>query len=89
MSGRPVAGVEDGYRIVPGWLDKMLARAEKGDPEGDFRRHWLLTALLEDYFAFRGRWYLGPKSSLAFLQNEQPDHYAAFCRALARGRVAR
>ena len=46
------------------WAEKMLARAEKGDPEGNFRRHWLLMALLEDYFALRGRWYLGPKEEL-------------------------
>lgn len=64
------------------WLEKMLARAGKGDAEGNFRRHWLLMALLEDYFAFRGEWYLGPKRSLAVLQEERPDHYAAFCRAL-------
>src|SRR5271166_666783 len=24
------------------WAEKMLLRAEKGDPEGDYRRHWLL-----------------------------------------------
>ena len=47
------------------WAEKMLARAGKGDPEGDYRRHWLLMALLEDYFALRGRWYLGPKRSRA------------------------
>jgi hypothetical protein len=63
------------------WLEKMLARAEKGDVEGDHRRHWLLTNLLEDYFALRGLWYLGPKRSLAFLQAEQPKDFALFRRA--------
>jgi hypothetical protein len=65
------------------WLEKMLARAEKGDPEGNYRRHWLLMVLLEDYFALRRQWYLGPKRSLAFLESERPKDFAAFCRAFA------
>ena len=63
------------------WSEKMLARAEKGDPEGDYRRHWLLMALLEDYFALRGQWYLGPKRSLTFLERERPKDFATFRRA--------
>lgn len=49
------------------WLEKMLARATKGDIEGDFRRHWLLSDLLEDYCALRERWYQGPKQALLAL----------------------
>jgi hypothetical protein len=63
------------------WLEKMLARAEKGGPEGDYRRHWLLMALLEDYFALRGQWYLGPKRSLAVLKSERPEDFAVLCKA--------
>lgn len=63
------------------WSEKMLARAEKGDPEGNYRRHWLLMALLEDYFVLRGRWYLGPKRSLAFLKSEKPEDFAVLGRA--------
>lgn len=63
------------------WSEKMLARAEKGDPEGNYRRHWLLMALLEDYFALRRQWYLGPKRSLAVLRSQRPDDSAAFCKA--------
>lgn len=63
------------------WFEKMLARAEKGDAEGNYRRHWLLMALLEDYFVPRGQWYLGPKRSLAFLKSEKPEHFAVLCRA--------
>ena len=65
------------------WAQKMLARAEKGGPEGHHRRHWLLMALLEDYFVLRGRGYLGPKRRLAFLKADRPDDYAVLCRALA------
>jgi hypothetical protein len=63
------------------WSEKMLARAEKGDAEGNYRRHWLLMALLEDYFALREQWYLGPKRSLTFLERERPKDFATFCRA--------
>ena len=63
------------------WSEKMLARAEKGDPEGHYRRHWLLMALLEDYFALRREWYWGPKRSLSALERERPEDFAVFCRA--------
>ena len=65
------------------WLEKMLARADKSDIEGDYRRHWLLKDALEMYFLLRGRWYLGPKKSLALLQDENPAHFDAFRKALA------
>jgi len=67
------------------WLEKMLARAGKADVEGDYRRHWLLKEVLEAYFALRGRWYLGPKKSLALLQDENPAHFDVFRKALAPG----
>ena len=47
------------------WCEKMLIRAEREGPEGNLRRHWLLSDLLEAYFILRGRWYLGPRRSLA------------------------
>jgi hypothetical protein len=65
------------------WARKMLARIRRGDAEADYRRHWLLYQLLEDYFALRGRWYRGPKRSLADLQLNAPAAFAAFERALA------
>ena len=39
-------------------------------------------ALLEDYFALRGQWYLGPKRSLAVLRREKPQDYVVLCKAL-------
>jgi hypothetical protein len=81
-----VAGPErlsaDEVRTRRLWAEKMLIRAEKGDPEGNYRRHWLLMTLLEDYFALRGQWYLGPKRSLALLQREKPEDFAVFRKAL-------
>jgi hypothetical protein len=67
------------------WAWKMLDRAAKPDPEGNFRRAWLLSALLEDYFHLRHAWYLGPKKSLAYLRSNEPDAYAAFDEALRPG----
>ena len=67
------------------WAWKMLDRARSGDPEGNFRRAWLLTALLEDHFQLSGRWYLGPKKSLAHLKMHEPHIYGLFTAALAPG----
>ena len=67
------------------WLEKMLARAAKGDVEGDFCRHWLLSALLEDYCALRGRWYQGPKQALLALRRESPDDLAVLAAAFGPG----
>ncbi|HTR53693.1 MAG TPA: nucleotidyltransferase domain-containing protein [Kofleriaceae bacterium] len=65
------------------WARKMVGRARQGDLEGNFRRVWLLTALLEDYFVLRGEWYLGPKESFRFLSAERPTIYGLFEAALA------
>jgi predicted nucleotidyltransferase len=72
----------DELRVRKVWAEKMLQRSEKGDAEGNYRRHWLLFMLLEDYFAVRGRWYLGPKKSLRSLRETNGAHFAAFETAL-------
>ncbi len=64
------------------WAKKMLERSTRGDLEGDYRRVWLLTALVEDYFALRGLWYLGPKTSFAWLRQNDPETLAALAGAL-------
>jgi predicted nucleotidyltransferase len=67
------------------WAQKMVTRVRRGDLEGHYRRAWLLTALLEDYFLLRGLWYSGPKSSLAWLEAHAPETHAAFVAALQPG----
>jgi predicted nucleotidyltransferase len=67
------------------WAHKMVARMERRDPEGNYRRTWLLQALLEDYFQIRGLWYEGPKKALRWLAQFEPDVYSAFCVALEPG----
>ena len=64
------------------WARKMGLRMRRSDIEGNFRRVWLLTALLEDYFALRGMWYQGPKKSFQWLQASDFETYAAFEEAL-------
>ena len=64
------------------WARKMALRMRRGDIEGDFRRVWLLTALLEDYFSLRGMWYQGPKKSFQWLRTSDPSTYRAFEEAL-------
>jgi hypothetical protein len=63
----------------------MHARLGRGDVEGNFRRVWLLTALLEDYFHLRGLWFEGPKRAFLWLAEHDPVAHAAFERALVPG----
>ena len=65
------------------WAWKMAARMKRGDIEGAYRRTWLLTVLLDDYFHLRGRWYQGPKKSFQWLGQYDPETYRAFEVALA------
>ena len=79
----PLAVDEIAARKV--WVRKMLARIERGDVEGNYRRIGLLAALLEDYFHYRARWYLGPKKSLQWLKEFDPVTHHAFALALEPG----
>lgn len=67
------------------WAHKMLARIERADPEGNYRRVWLLQALLEDYFQQRGLWFEGPKKALRWLAASDVPAYHAYCQALEPG----
>ena len=65
------------------WCDKMLARARRGDAEGLYRMHWLLTDSLEICFDALGWRYPGPKKALCRLEQERPALFAACQSALA------
>lgn len=67
------------------WDWKMLARMERGDAEGHYRRAWLLTSLLEDYFVLRGLWFEGPKKSLQWLRRHDASASSALEAALQPG----
>ena len=64
------------------WAHKMVARMRRADLEGNYRRVWLLTALLEDYFHIRGLWFEGPKKSLRWLEQFDAVTYDAMRAAL-------
>jgi len=85
LAAGPAALAEDDAQMRRTWAWKMMDRIGRGDAEGDYRRHWLLMQLLEDWFALRGRWYLGPKRALAWLQREDPAAHALFAAALRPG----
>lgn len=79
----PLSEAEIRMRRV--WIQKTLVRIRRGDLEAQYRHHWLLYQLLEDYFALRGQWYRGPKRALADLLGYSPDAFVAFERALEPG----
>lgn len=72
----------DEIRARDVWARKMALRAQRGDLEGDYRRVWLLTALLEDYFVTRGMWFEGPKKAFQWLRANDRALYQAFEAAL-------
>ncbi|MBR4710489.1 MAG: nucleotidyltransferase domain-containing protein [Clostridia bacterium] len=69
------------------WLDKMLERAGRGDPEGDYRLLWLLTDSLEIWCDVTGRFCFGPKKSLALLREKDPAGWALYTAALRSPRA--
>lgn len=81
----PPALPADEARARRSWAWKMVARMERGDAEGHYRRAWLLTSLLEDYFALRGLWYEGPKKALQCLGERDPAVAIALKSALQPG----
>ena len=71
-------------RAQAAWCRKMLLRAGRGDAEGLFRWHWLLTDSLEICCDLCGHLYQGPKKSLRWLETARPEAYALYTAALAR-----
>ena len=78
---------EPELRDAVAWCQKMLARAHRGDAEGHFRRHWLLTESLEIYMDLRGWRYPGPKKALRQMSQGDHESHALYARALADGTV--
>lgn len=78
---RPLPEDERQARLV--WMEKNLDRLRVGDVEGNYRRHWLLTAVLQDYFVLQGLWYRGPKESFRDLRVNEPELYETFQQAMA------
>ncbi len=64
------------------WCARMLERAGRGDAEGMYRWHWLLTDSLEIYCDIMQHPFLGPKKALAWLKEQQPEAFSLYERAL-------
>ena len=64
------------------WCAKMLRRAERGDAEGIYRLHWLLTDSLQIFCDLKGWRWFGPKKALRRLAAEDAPALALYERAL-------
>ena len=64
------------------WCEKMLSRTMRGDTEGYYRWHWLLSDSLEIYFDVKGLYYYGPKKALRFLEQTDPEAFRIYAKAL-------
>ena len=64
------------------WCEKMLARTQRGDAEGYFRWHWMLCDSLEFYCNIRKRFYFGPKKTLLWMAETDPQAYEIYSSAL-------
>ena len=64
------------------WCRKMLTRTARGDAEGMYRWHWLLTDSLEIACDLLHQPYRGPKKSLRWLAQTHPELHAVYARAL-------
>lgn len=69
------------------WCLKMLARAKRGDVEGAFRWHWLLTESLEIYCDMMHQPYMGPKKVLHRMECSDPGAFVRYRNALTDFRL--
>lgn len=64
------------------WCQKMMTRTTRGDAEGYYRWHWLLTESLQIYCDIRHQHYFGPKKALRWMQEHAPEDFACYQHAL-------
>ena len=77
-----LALADDEIEARKNWAMKMLDRAARGGIEENYRRVWLLTTLLENYFLLRSRRYPGPNEAFTILRRSDPEVHALFDKAL-------
>jgi hypothetical protein len=82
----PLSADERGQRLR--WLHRMAARASRGDDEGRYRLLWLISELPRVRFELEGRFWLGPKRSLAALAVFDPLFFELYRRVLAEPSLA-
>ena len=67
------------------WCRKMLGRARRDDPEGNWRRHWLLTESLTVWAELTDHPWFGGKKALARMAAEDFSSFSLYEAALRDG----
>lgn len=65
------------------WCEKMVQRIQREDAEGFYRWHWVLCDSLEFYCDIRKRFYFGPKKTLLWMGENDPEAYECYLQALS------
>ena len=65
------------------WCVKMCDRVKRNDAEGLFRFHWLLVDSLEIFCNAVHQMYRGPKKSLKWMQENHPEAFVCYQKALS------
>lgn len=81
LQSRPPKTVDE-VRASVDWCLKMCDRAKRGDAEGMYRWHWLLTDSLEIFCDVVGKPYFGPKKTLIWMRKTYPEAFACCEKAL-------
>jgi len=63
----------------------MLRRCNGNNTEELYRRTWLITDALENYFLMRDKWFEGPKLGLRWLADNDPQIFELFHSVLRSG----
>ncbi|MBQ3112635.1 MAG: nucleotidyltransferase domain-containing protein [Firmicutes bacterium] len=81
LHSRPAKSAAE-LRVDIDWCTKMCRRTERHDAEALFRHHWLLVDSLEIFCDILQQPYLGPKKSLRWMEENHPEAYARYEKAL-------
>ena len=73
---------EEELRTSVEWCRKMLLRTQREDAEGYYRWHWLLTDSLEIYSDIYRAFYQGPKKTLRWMEEIDPEAFVIYHNAL-------
>lgn len=73
---------KDEIQVRKVWYKKMLSRASVDDLEGRYRHIWAIFTIIEDYFAFQGLRYQGPKKAFQYLETHDPETLSLFNEVL-------
>ncbi len=73
---------DDDIRNDIEWCKKMVLRIKRDDAEGAYRGHWVLIDSLEIFCEVMHHTYKGPKKSLLWMEQENPEAFLCYLEAL-------